>query len=36
MADLPPVAVKNGNFTLLLLALILADELADLPPSSGI
>ena len=40
MADLPPVVVKNGNFTLLLLELILADAvtdlLADLPPSSGI
>ena len=30
--------VKNGNFTFLLLELILADEVADLPPivaSSG-
>ena len=34
------LVVKNGNFTLLLLELILADEvvdlLADLPPHSGI
>ena len=50
VADLPPfgrptphywhLVVKNGNFTFLLLEIILTDEvadlLADLPPSSGI
>ena len=40
MADLPPVVVKNGDFTLLPVEAILedavADLLADLPSSSGI
>ena len=42
LADLPPwywhLVVKNGNFTFLLVELILADQVADLPPvlaSSG-
>ena len=30
------LVVKNGNMTFLLLELILADQLADLPPSSDI
>ena len=40
LADLPHwywhLMVKNGNFTFLLLELILADQVADLPPGSGI
>ena len=34
LADLliSSVVVRNGNFTFLLLGIILADELADLPP----
>ena len=30
------LVVKTGNFTFLMLELILADQLVDLPPSRGI
>ena len=40
VADLPPwyehLVVKNDNFTFVLLELIFADEVADLPSSGGI
>ena len=39
LVDLPPVDLPvdlNGNLRFLLLELILADQLADLPPKTGI